>query len=141
VNIEPVSLQPLTGDPVIPDVDSRPFNAGQPSQRITGPYLNPFFQTVAPHGLNPDTPPGTLNPQGDITGAIGNPNLVLKAENAGKIFIRHTTFTVHADGQNVSSMPFLVSNANVTSVTATLWISECEGLSGFPKLYLQYSRQ
>jgi hypothetical protein len=144
VNTEPVSLQLVTGAPVIPDVDPRPFTAGQPSQHVTGSYLNPFFQTVVPHGLNPDTPPstppGTLNPQGDIAGAIGNPNLVLKAENADKRFIQHTAFTVQAVGQNVSSMPFLVSNANVTSVTATFWISEFEGFLGLSKLHLQYSQ-
>jgi hypothetical protein len=140
-NTEPVSLQPVTGDPVIPDVDPRPFNAGQPRQRITGPYLNPFFQTEVPHGLNPGTKPGTLNPQGDIAGAIGNPNLVLTAANAGKKFMQHVTFTVHAVGPNVSSMPFLVSNANVKSVTSTFWISEFEGFLGLSKLHLQYSQK
>jgi hypothetical protein len=129
-----------TGEPIIPDVDPRPFRTGQPAQRFTDSYLTPFFQAAVPQGVSPDTPPGSLNPEGTIVGAIGNPNLILKAANDGKRFRNTTTFTVQSDGSNLSNMPFLVSNANVPSISSTFWVSEFEGFLGLSILQLQYSQ-
>lgn len=143
-NTEPVSADPQTvnnGVIDFPIADPRPFPQNQPTNRITAPdYLDRFFGASVPGGLDPDTPPGPANPQGQINGAIGNPNLVLAAANAGHHITKTTTFTVSADSTNMSNMPFIRNNARVTSMTATFWISAFDGLFGIPVLKLQYSQ-
>ena len=141
-NTQPVSAepQPVNGVLNFPVADPRPFPQNQPHNRITSSdYLDRFFTATVPNGLDPNTPPGPANTQGQIDGAIGNPNLVLTAANAGHHITKTTIFTVSSDGPDLSNMPFLTKNATATSMTATFWISEFEGLFGIPILKLQYS--
>lgn len=96
-NAEALSVQPVPGAPLFPNADARPSPETRPDQPFTDSYLDPFFATTVPGGINPDTPPGAPNAAGTIDGPIGNPNLVLEKANDGKEFIRHTKFTVRSD--------------------------------------------
>lgn len=134
-------IPPFAGPPQFEASDPRPFPTGQPNQRIVAPgYLDRFFAAVVPPGLDPAIPPGPANPAGAIQGAIGNPNLVLAAANAGKTFTRTTVFNVSSDVTNLRNIPFVVANANATSMTSTFWVSEFRAADGNTVLQLQYSQ-
>ena len=134
-------IPPFAGPPQFAFADPRPFPTGRPDLRITAPgYLDRFFNATVPAGLDPATPPGPPNPAGVINGAIGNPNLVLAAANAGKNFTRTTVFEVTSDVTNLRNIPFVVTNANATSMTSTFWISEFLTSDGRTVLQLQYTQ-
>jgi hypothetical protein len=61
-------------------------------------------------------PPGV--PQSFIT----DPNQVLKDANQGVTFINTDTLQVTADSSAIVNIPFVKTNANVTSFEATFWI-------------------
>ncbi len=119
----------MDGPPVIPDISGLPIGVSQDieNSRYLGPYR-------AFHGDNKFR--GLFDP---VT-----PNDLLKAANAG-VNIVHTT-ELHVDTDiptgGVVNIPFIVKQANATSMHSTFWIQELEELdeTGNPKLRLQYSQ-
>ena len=126
----------VAGGPQIDPVDSTPTfstgpNAGKP---LTGPYLDPFTATPLPQGI----------PQG----AIANPNLVLtEAISKQKIvettvLIISTTNQIGGSAGGIENIPFVVQNANATSMSAIFWIEKVQREDGVGTyLQLQYTQK
>lgn len=120
----------VEGPPQIAAVDSTPTfstgpNAGKP---VTGAYLDPFTTTPLPPGI----------PQG----AIANPNLVLTDAIAAQkivettVLIISTTTQVGGSAGGIENIPFVVQNANATSMSAIFWIEKVQREHG-PGTFLQ----
>lgn len=120
----------VDGPPQIAAVDSTPTfsagpNAGKP---VTGAYLDPFTTTPLPPGI----------PQG----AIANPNLVLTDAISHQkivettVLIISTTTEVGGSAGGIENIPFVVQNANATSMSAIFWIEKVQREDG-PGTYLQ----
>ena len=126
----------VQGPPQIAAVSSTPTfstgpNAGQP---VTGAYLDPFTTTPLPPGIP--------------AGAIANPNLVLTdAISKQKIvettvLIVSTTTQIGGSAGGIENIPFVVQNANATSMSATFWIEKVQREDGVGTfLQLQYTQK
>lgn len=115
------------GGPRIAVASSTPVDAktGKP---VTDPkYLQPFKTTPPPAGIP--------------AGAIANPNLVLTDAIAGQNIIQTSVLVIStSSGGGVENIPFLVSNADATSMTAIFWIETVRRPDGTEFLQLQYTQ-
>jgi hypothetical protein len=126
----------VQGGPKIDPVSSTPIsstgpNAGQP---VTGAYLAPFTTTPLPPGIP--------------TGAIENPNIVLTEAIKNQkivettVLIIDTTTSIGGSTGGIDNIPFVVQNANATSMSAIFWIEKVEREGGQGHfLQLQYTQK
>ncbi len=113
------------GAPEIPDVSGLPLKA---PPDLDHPYLAPYKHF---HD-NPFL--GVFDPV--------HPAELLKAANAGVDILRTTTLPVDTQALTggIANIPFVVKQANASSMKSTFWIQELAELDtqGNPKLRLQY---
>lgn len=116
------------GGPVIPDINGLP--EGVNPDVDNNPYLLPYK-----HFRD-----NLFNNLFDPTKA----NDLLKAANVGVDYKETTTLTVDTDipTGGIVNIPFVVKQANATTMRSHFWISELNELDehGHPKLRLQYSQ-
>ncbi|WP_019881723.1 MULTISPECIES: heme-binding protein [unclassified Methylophilus] len=119
----------IDGPPNIPDISGLP--TGVRADINNNPYLGPY---KAFHGTNKFR--GLFDP--------ATPNDLLREANTGVKITRTTILDVDTDipTGGISNIPFIVKQANATSMRSTFWIQELSDLdeSGKPKLRLQYSQ-
>ncbi|MEF8726717.1 MAG: heme-binding protein [Accumulibacter sp.] len=119
----------VAGGPVVPDISGLPEGVRQDINN--NPYLGPY---KAFHGS--DKFRGLFDP--------ASPNDLLKAANAGVNITKTTILDVDTDlpTGGIVNIPFVVKQANATSMRSTFWIQELAELddAGNPKLRLQYSQ-
>lgn len=119
----------VAGAPVTPDISGLPEGVRQDINN--NPYLGPY---KAFHGPNKFR--GLFDPAA--------PNDLLKAANSGVNITRTTILDVDTDlpTGGIVNIPFIVKQANATSMRSTFWIQELAELddAGNPKLRLQYSQ-
>jgi hypothetical protein len=106
-------------------------NAGQP---VTGQYLDPFTTTALPPGIPP--------------GAIANPNVVLTEAIKHQKIVETTVLIIDTNTQvggsagGIENIPFVVQNANATSMSAVFWIEKVQREHGDGHfLQLQYTQK
>ncbi|MGH7867936.1 MAG: heme-binding protein [Candidatus Dormibacteraceae bacterium] len=127
----------VSGGPQIASVSSTPINhvPGQPvGQPITDPtYLAPFGNTTLPPGIP--------------AASIANPNLVLteaiKEQTITQTVVLpiDTTTALGGSPGGIENIPFLVTNANATSMSAIFWIETVQPSNGGGEfLQLQYTQ-
>jgi len=118
-----------TGAPAIPDISGLPIGVRQDIEN--NPYLGPY---KAFHGANKFK--GLFDP---VT-----PNDLLREANQGVNIVRTTILDVDTDipTGGIVNIPFIVKQANATSMKSTFWIQELaeNDQHGNPKLRLQYSQ-
>jgi hypothetical protein len=135
----------------IPDVDSTPFTLNADGSRHNDPsdtYLAPFKNAIPPPGIPHD--------------AIKNPNYILQQYNAdlinaGKSIIPYSVFQVNVnpvggiadapplpavsgDVGGITNIPFVNTNANANSMSATFWTNIVMNPDASMYLVLQYSQ-
>ncbi len=119
----------LAGAPTIPTISGLPI--GVRADIDNNPYLGPY---KAFHGSNKFK--GLFDP--------ATPNDLLEAANVGVNITRTTILDVDTDipTGGIVNIPFIVKQANATSMRSTFWIQELAELddAGQPKLRLQYSQ-
>jgi hypothetical protein len=119
----------IDGPPTIPNISGLPIGVNQDIDN--NPYLGPY---KAFHGPNKFR--GLFDP---VT-----PNDLLREANNGVRIKRTTILDVDTDipTGGIVNIPFIVKQANATTMRSTFWIQELEDLdpSGNPKLRLQYSQ-
>ena len=102
---------------------------------ITGPtYLAPFSAVTLAPGLQPTY--------------LKDPNLALKADILGQNFAETTTIVISTTANlekrisagNIGNIPFLDSNAKVSSLDATFWIEKVQQPNGNTFMQLQYTQ-
>jgi hypothetical protein len=119
------SVPTTEGAPDIPDVSGLPLKV---KQDLTSAYLAPYdhFHRNLFQGLFDPVRPSDL----------------LKAANQGINILRTTTLTVdtEAEAGGIKNIPFIVKQANASSMRSTFWIQELADTDarGNPKLRLQY---
>ena len=117
------------GAPEIPDISGLPI--GVRGDINNNPYLGPY---KAFHGPNKFR--GLFDP--------ATPNDLLKEANKGVNIKKTTILDVDTDipTGGIVNIPFIVKQANATSMRSTFWIQELDELdsNGNPKLRLQYSQ-
>ncbi len=121
--------------PEIDVADSTPTfstgpNAGQP---VTGQYLDPFTTTPLPPGIP--------------RGAIANPNVVLTDAIKNQKIVETTVLIIDTKTQiggtagGIENIPFVVRNADATSISAVFWIEKVQREHGDGHfLQLQYTQ-
>jgi hypothetical protein len=139
------------GAPSFAVADTTPFTLDKDGNRIndtSASYMAPF--TTA------DPPPNIPK------SAVMNPNVLLQQFNdnlisEGKKFINTTVFQVNAnpvggianvppfsadpsEPGGITNIPFVVQNANATSLSSIFWINEVQNTDGSLFLVLQYSQ-
>jgi hypothetical protein len=117
---------PTTDGPAdIPDVSGLPLKV---RQDLTNPYLAPYQH----FHQNPFL--GLFDPV--------HPADLLKAANQGVDILRTTTLAVDTEAETggIKNIPFILKQANASSMRSTFWIQELAELDtrGKPKLRLQY---
>ncbi len=126
------ALPPVPSGPQIGDVDSTPTNNPDIPPPLGPEYLMPFTNPPLP------LPPGFEFP------FIKNPNLALKAAIQGQNIIQTVMLpisTAPVQFGGIVNMPFDVSNANATSLSATFWIETVQNPDDVgPFLQLQYTQ-
>ena len=135
----------------IPDVDSTPFTLDLNGNRVNDPsdtYLEPFKNATPPPGIPYD--------------AVKNPNLILQQYNddllnAGKSIIPYSVFQVNVnpvggiadvpplpavsgDVGGITNIPFVNTNANANSMSATFWTNIVMNPDASMYVVLQYSQ-
>ena len=135
----------------IPDVDSTPFTLDANGNRVNDPsdnYKLPFTTATPPPGIPHD--------------AIKNPNLILQQYNddlikAGKTIIPFSVFQVNVNPVGgiadvpplpavsggvggITNIPFVNTNANANSMSATFWVNIVMNPDASMYLVLQYSQ-
>jgi hypothetical protein len=119
------SMPTTDGPPDIPDVSGLPLKV---KQDLDSPYLAPFkfFHD---------------NPFEDLFDPV-HPAELLKAANQGVDILRTTTLSVDTEAETggINNIPFIVKQANASSMRSTFWIQELAETDarGKPKLRLQY---
>jgi len=119
------SIPVFEGAPVILPMDTLPLGV---KQDLNDPYLEPYlhFHNHPFMGLFDPTQPHAL----------------LLQANAGVNILRTTQLTVDSTipTGGISNIPFIVRQANATSMRSTFWIQELDerDINGDPKLRLQY---
>jgi hypothetical protein len=117
------------GAPSIPEISGLPL--GVRADIDNNPYLGPY---KAFHGENKFR--GLFDP--------ATPNDLLKHANAGVNITRTTILDVDTDipTGGIVNIPFIVKQANATSMRSTFWIQELAESddTGNPRLRLQYSQ-
>jgi hypothetical protein len=119
----------IDGPPTIPNISGLPIGANQDIDN--NPYLGPY---KAFHGPN------------KFRGLFDSvtPNDLLREANNGVKIKRTTILDVDTDipTGGIVNIPFIVKQANATTMRSTFWIQELEDLdsNGKPKLRLQYSQ-
>lgn len=117
------------GAPEIPDISGLPV--GVRPDIDNNPYLGPYKDF---HGAKKFR--GLFDPAA--------PNDLLKAANQGVNIVRTTVLDVDSDipTGGISNIPFVVRQANATTMRSTFWIQELADLdsNGRSKLRLQYSQ-
>ncbi|QRP47029.1 heme-binding protein [Amycolatopsis sp. FDAARGOS 1241] len=126
--------QPLTvqGGPRIDPADSTPIthSTGQPVTNAQ--YLAPFTTTPLPPGIP--------------AGAIANPNVVLTEAIKNQqitetvVLPLSTTDVIGGSAGGIQNIPFVVTNANATSMTAVFWIEKVSDPVLGEFLQLQYTQ-
>ncbi|HEX4703860.1 MAG TPA: heme-binding protein [Pseudonocardiaceae bacterium] len=127
----------VEGGPLIDPVSSTPISSAGPTkgQPITNPaYLAPFTTTPLP----PHVPAGAIaNPNVVLTEAIKNQKIVETT-----VLIIDTTAAIGGGTGGIENIPFVVRNANATSMSAIFWIEKVQRESGPGHfLQLQYSQR
>ena len=119
----------IDGPPTIPNISGLPIGVNQDIDN--NPYLGPY---KAFHGPN------------KFRGLFDSvtPNDLLREANNGVRIKRTTILDVDTDipTGGIVNIPFIVKQANATTMRSTFWIQELEDLdsNGKPKLRLQYSQ-
>ncbi|MFN4904222.1 MAG: heme-binding protein [Planctomycetota bacterium] len=119
----------IDGPPTIPNISGLPIGVNQDIDN--NPYLGPY---KAFHGPN------------KFRGLFDSvtPNDLLREANNGVKIKRTTILDVDTDipTGGIVNIPFIVKQANATTMRSTFWIQELEDLdsNGKPKLRLQYSQ-
>ncbi|MFN0111522.1 MAG: heme-binding protein [Blastocatellia bacterium] len=121
------SQNPTKGAPTIPDLNGLPEGVPQNlNSRYLAPYKH-FHDNLFQNLFDPTIP-----------------NELLKAANTGVNIVQTTTLTVDSTTPTggIVNIPFIVKQANATSMKSTFWIQELaeKTASGKPKLRLQYSQ-
>lgn len=119
------SVPPTPGAPVIPDVSGLPLKV---KQDLSSPYLAPYKHFH-------DKPfKGVFDPV--------HPAALLGQANKGVNIVRTTTLAVDSEAATagIHNIPFIVKQANASSMRSTFWIQELaeKNANGRPKLRLQY---
>ena len=115
----------VDGPPPIAPVNSLPFPVGQPDQRIDDPkgYAAPYFEPVP--GFNSLNPNEFLLKTLDAQHVVSTVTLLVSTKKAGA----------------VTNIPFLVKNANPTSLESIFWIETVEDRdTGAQFQQLQYTQ-
>ena len=116
------------GPPTIPDISGLPI--GHRPNTCSNRYMEPYRH------FHENPFQGVFDPL--------SPNDLLKAANEGVKIVRTTELDVDTDipTGGIHNIPFIVQQANATSMKATFWIQELEekDSEGKPKLRLQYSQ-
>jgi hypothetical protein len=103
---------------------------------ITNPvYLAPFSAATLPPGFHPTF--------------LKNPNLALEADILGQEIIETTVLTISTSAKpdkqilagNIGNIPFVDSNAKVTSLDATFWIEKVKQSDEHVFMQLQYTQK
>src|SRR5215471_9343847 len=117
----------VAGGPKINVVDSTPtFNPPQPNP-IPPEYFDPF--------KNPPLPPGI-----DLA-SVKNPNHVLEAAILGQEITNTVVLEISTDPDGgIKNIPFVVKNANATSLDAIFWIETVKQKDDSTFLQLQYTQ-
>ncbi len=123
------------GASVIPKIDGLPEGVGQD---LNNPYLGPYKHFHDSPFKGVITAPEF--PGFDPT----NPHLLLEAANQGVNIIKTTTLEVDTTNPSggIVNIPFVIKQANATSMKSTFWIQELadKDIHGNPKLRLQYAQ-
>lgn len=119
------SVPPVSGPPEIPDVSGLPLKV---KQDLASPYLAPYKHFH-------DQPfRGVFDPV--------HPAALLVEANQGVAIRRTTTLAVDSEAATagIHNIPFIVKQANASSMRSTFWIQELEeeDAHGNAKLRLQY---
>jgi hypothetical protein len=127
----------VQGGPKIDVENSVPINSAGPDigKPVTGAkYLEPFTTTPLP----PNIPAGAIaNPNVVLTEAIKNQKIVETT-----VLIVDTTAPVGGFAGGIENIPFVVRNANATSMKAIFWIEKVEREGGHGHfLQLQYTQR
>ncbi|WP_313538156.1 heme-binding protein [Sphingomonas sp.] len=119
------SVPPTAGPPVIPDVSGLPLKV---NQDLSSAYLAPY-KHFHDHPFK-----GVFDPV--------HPAALLAAANQGVNIVRTTTLAVDSEAETagIRNIPFIVQQANASSMRSTFWIQELaeKNANGRPKLRLQY---
>lgn len=122
----------VEGPPKIDPADSTPINKAD-GKPITDPaYLAPFADTPPPPGI-PDF-------------AIKNPNVVLTDAIAKQTILETTVLSISTKTSiggstgGIENIPFVVQNANVTSMSAIFWIEKVQDPALGEFMQLQYTQ-
>ncbi len=119
----------IDGPPTIPNISGLPIGVNQDIDN--NPYLGPYKAFHAQNKFR-----GLFDP--------ATPNDLLREANNGVGIKRTTILDVDTDipTGGIVNIPFIVKQANATTMRSTFWIQELEDLdpSGNPKLRLQYSQ-
>ncbi len=119
------SVPTTKGPPEIPDVNGLPLKV---TQDLENPYLAPYkhFHENLFEGIFDPVQPAEL----------------LKTANQGVEILRTTTLSVDTEAETggIRNIPFIVKQANASSMRSTFWIQELAETDdrGRPKLRLQY---
>ena len=120
----------MPGGPLIAPVSPTPTG---PGANRPG-YLDPYLTAPLPPGIPPE--------------AKRNPNAVLTQAIRGQNIVSTVVLDVSTNPPQggailpggVVNIPFVVTNANATSVSAIFWIETVQPESGAPFLQLQYTQ-
>jgi hypothetical protein len=119
----------ISDAPTIPEISGLPV--GVRADIDNNPYLGPYRAFHGPNKFR-----GLFDP--------ATPNDLLKQANSGVNITRTTVLDVDTDlpTGGIVNIPFIVKQANATSMRSTFWIQELAELdaAGRPKLRLQYSQ-
>lgn len=119
------STEPTKGPPVIPEVNGLPLKV---DQDLNDRYLAPYKH------FHDNLFEGLFDPS--------RPTDLLKAANEGVDIVRTTTLDVDTQALSggIDNIPFIVRQADATSMRSIFWIQELaeEDAHGNPKLRLQY---
>ena len=122
----------VTAGPTIGPVDTTPLKGTVPITDST--YLAPFPAATLPPGFQPTF--------------LKNPNLALQADILGQNIIETTVLVISTTANpdkkilagNIGNIPFVDSNAKVTSLDAIFWIEKVQQTEDHVFMQLQYTQ-
>ncbi|MEV8614578.1 heme-binding protein [Amycolatopsis sp. NPDC051373] len=122
----------VPGGPRIDPVDSTPITTSTGKPVTDDKYLAPFKNTALPVGIPAEA---VLNPNVLLTDAIKGQKITETV-----VLPLSTTDAIGGTAGGIQNIPFVVANANATSMTAVFWIEKVEDPVLGHFLQLQYTQ-
>ena len=121
--LQSVKIETIEGPPTIPIIDSMPTHI----EFTPVGYLDEYINSKRPLGITQEM--------------VLNPNLLLQKEITDQKIIKTIQITLSTRPLGgLTSIPFVVLNANPTDMSITYWIETVERRDGSRFLQLQYSQ-